>query len=190
MKAAEFKRRFKLHVLNEPKVQFTFPGTFKKASVLIPIIDDTKGLRVLLTKRAQHLKHHPGQISFPGGRAEPSDKDLIHTALREAQEEIGLPSDVVKIVGKLNRINTISGYQVTPVVGFIPKGIAFSMDTNEVEEIFSVPLKHFLNVNNHQTVMVHKEEQSYPVYFMPYKAHNIWGATAAILKDLAEHLSV
>ncbi len=163
-------------------------GTLRDASVLIPIYADQNDLHVVLTKRAAHLKHHPGQVSFPGGKVEPSDGTLINTALRESEEEIGLLREDVEIVGQLTRYPTISGYEITPIIGLIPKDYVFTPDHNEVAEVFTVPLQHFLNENNHYNIQVKQRGINHTVHFMPYLSYNIWGATAAILKDLVLHV--
>ena len=164
------------------------PSKLKAAAVLVPLVEKHNTLEVLLTKRASHLRHHGGQISFPGGKAEPWDESMIATAMREAQEEIGLSPDNVEIIGQLNPYQTISGYIVTPVIGFVPGDLNYRADDNEVAEIFQVPLQHFLNSHNHRSVEATFKGHQHQVHFMPYQNYNIWGATAAMLKDLAEHL--
>ena len=189
----EFLHRFQLHSLTDSIHSFQYQRTLKSAAVLIPIVettlsDSTQQLDIILTKRAEHLKHHGGQISFPGGKAEPYDKNLISTAIRESQEEIGLKPNNVEIVGQLHPYQTISGYIVTPIIAFIPCEQNFILDDNEVAEIFQVPLHHFLNNKNHHFVNVLQKEIQHKVHFMPYQQYNIWGATAAMLKDLIAHL--
>ena len=189
----EFLHRFQLHSLTDSIHSFQYQRTLKSAAVLIPIVettlsDNTQQLDIILTKRAEHLKHHGGQISFPGGKAEPYDKNLISTAIRESQEEIGLKPNNVEIVGQLHPYQTISGYIVTPIIAFIPCEQSFILDDNEVAEIFQVPLHHFLNNKNHHFVNVLQKEIQHKVHFMPYQHYNIWGATAAMLKDLIAHL--
>jgi 8-oxo-dGTP pyrophosphatase MutT (NUDIX family) len=143
---------------------------------------------VLLTKRAEHLKHHPGQISFPGGKVEPEDENHIDAALREADEEIGLSRLDCKIIGQLHPYQTISGFSITPVIAILNTTPKFSIDKNEVAEIFHVPFQHFLEVDKHYSVDVQHKTLNQKVHFMPYKSHNIWGATAAILNDLRTHI--
>ncbi|TKB45980.1 CoA pyrophosphatase [Thalassotalea mangrovi] len=181
-------QRFSLATLNASCQQFRYPGRLKNAGVLIPIQEGEYGLEVVLTRRADHLYHHPGQVSFPGGKCEPLDANIIATALRETHEEIGVGVDEVEIIGQLGQYHTISGYLITPVVGFIPKHYPFQLDSNEVAEVFSVPLTHFLNEQNHLKVQVSRKGMSHKIYFMPYMTYNIWGATAAIIKDLVSHL--
>lgn len=184
----EFLQRFKLNSIGKSLHNYQHNKPLKEASVLIGLVEEDNGLHVLLTKRASHLKHHPSQVSFPGGKVEPEDKNAIATALREAQEEIGLSPDAVYVVGQLPPYQVISGYLVTPIIAIIANKQKYIKDDNEVAEIFQVPLSHFLADENHHMVVANKKGQKLNIHFMPYKHHNIWGATAAMLKDLANHL--
>lgn len=163
-------------------------NNFTRAAVLIPIVEQNNQLEVILTLRASHLKHHAGQISFPGGKVEKNDANEIATALRETHEEIGISADNITVVGTLPSYHTVTGYHITPVLGFIKPQLQYCLDTNEVAEIFHVPLNHFLNSNNHIALSIYRNLDTHPVYFMPYKQYNIWGVTASILKNLAEQL--
>ncbi|MFT5757293.1 MAG: 8-oxo-dGTP pyrophosphatase MutT (NUDIX family) [Alteromonadaceae bacterium] len=185
----EFLHKFKLRQLERSSHGYRYASTLRQAAVLIVLIDDKEELNVLLTKRAIHLRHHPGQVSFPGGKHEPEDIDSIATALREAHEEIGLSPKYVNVIGQLHPYQTISGYIVTPIIALIGSGHHFTKDENEVSEIFQVPLQHFLNTENHLQVTVYHQSKPHQVPFMPYNQYNIWGATAAMLKDLALHLT-
>ncbi len=185
----DFLQRFQLLNLSKSTHIYQHPFDVKSAAVLIPIIENNNQLEVLFTKRATHLKHHPGQVSFPGGKVEPSDKNLIETALRETFEEIGISADSIQILGQLNSYHTISGYVVTPVIAFVDANQNYAIDENEVSEIFHVPLQHFLHEPNHHTVNLKHKGKNHPVHFMPYQGYNIWGATAAMLKDLVTHLN-
>ena len=181
----EFIQRFQLRALPESVHKFRYQQQLKSAAVLIPIINHQNQLNVLLTKRASHLTHHPGQISFPGGKAEPYDNDLTATALRETQEEIGLSTTLVNVLGQLNPYQTISGYEVTPVVAIVPSSERYCIDENEVSEVFQVPLSHFLQRQHHIQVPFYHQGRQHNVHFMPYQQYNIWGATAAMLHDLS-----
>lgn len=188
MKKSEFIQRFSLASLDSSCQEFRYPGTLKNASVLIPLQETEAGLEVVLTRRADHLYHHPGQVSFPGGKCEESDISVVDTALRESHEEIGIIQDDVEILGQLRQYHTITGYLITPIIGFIPPQYPFTIDDNEVAEVFSVPLSHFLDESNHLRVKVSRRGMTHKIYFMPYMTYNIWGATAAIIKDLVKHL--
>jgi len=188
MNKKEFLLKYSLNNRTKSLHQYQHNKPLKSAAVLIPLVDDGTQLNVLLTKRATHLRHHAGQISFPGGKVEKHDKNLIETASREAFEEIGLAPERINIVGSLHTYQVISGFIVTPIIGFIPNNYQFIKDTNEVSEIFEVPLSHFLEPSNHISLKVQRKGFAHHVHFMPYKNYNIWGATASMLKDLALHL--
>jgi 8-oxo-dGTP pyrophosphatase MutT (NUDIX family) len=187
----EFLIRFNLLQLAESKHNYQHPAPLRAAAVLIALVesDNGEGLQVLLTKRASHLKHHPSQVSFPGGKVEKEDKSLIDTALREAFEEIGLSRESVKVAGQLPPYQTISGFQVTPIIAIVSSSQTYLMDKNEVAEIFHVPLQHFLTTNDHHVFVAIKGGKQHNVHFLPYKHYNIWGATAVMLKDLVAQLN-
>lgn len=188
----EFLLRFNLLQLVESEHNYQHPLPLRSAAVLIALVEpenDEEGLQVLLTKRASHLKHHPSQVSFPGGKVEKEDKSLIDTALREAFEEIGLSADAVTVAGQLPAYETISGFHVTPVIAIVARAQTYLMDKNEVAEIFQVPLQHFLTTDDHHVFVANKNGKQHNVHFMPYKQYNIWGATAVMLKDLVAHLN-
>lgn len=167
------------------------------ASVLVPLVmrDD---LTVLLTRRTSHLKTHAGQISFPGGRVEPGDLDPVHTALREAAEEVGLPREHVEVIGELPTYTTITGFVVTPVVGLVSSELYLRPDPNEVEEVFEVPLSFLMNPAHHQRRGFAVADGRHQFFAMPWMGRTaegheheyfIWGATAAMLRNLYRFLS-
>jgi 8-oxo-dGTP pyrophosphatase MutT (NUDIX family) len=159
------------------------------AAVLIPIVAHAEGLTVLFTQRTSHLKSHSGQVSFPGGRAEPEDPTPEFTALREAQEEIGLAAERVEILARLADYYTRTGYRVTPVVGLLTPPLELTPDRREVEEIFEVPLKFLLDPGNHQRKTRELQGRTVAYYEMPYGNRHIWGATAGMIVNLYRHLS-
>tara|TARA_R110000744_G_C19325366_1_gene558008 strand:+ start:911 stop:1495 length:585 start_codon:yes stop_codon:yes gene_type:complete len=181
----EFIQRFQMLALPASTHKYRLNLQLKSAAVLIPIVNNHNQLEVLLTKRASHLNHHPGQISFPGGKVEPYDVDTTATALRETQEEIGLQSTFINVLGQLKPYQTISGYEITPIVAMVADNKIYQIDENEVSEVFHVPLSHFLQRQHHIQVPVYHQGKQHNVHFMPYQTYNIWGATAAMLHDLS-----
>ncbi len=167
----------------------------RSAAVLVPLVAREAGLTVLLTQRADHLNDHAGQISFPGGRREPFDRDATSTALREAKEEIGLAGERVEVLGALPDYLTGTGFCVTPVVGLVHPPFTMQADTLEVAEIFEVPLAFLMNPVNHQVRVFRWEGGERRFFAMPYPngdagAHYfIWGATAGMLRNLYRFLA-
>lgn len=164
------------------------PERMSRAAVLVPIVDRPEGLSVLLTVRASHLKNHAGQISFPGGRVEPGDVSPWEAALREAREEIGLEPGFVSPVGYLRDHLVISGFRVTPAVGFVQPGFTLRLDTTEVEEVFEVPLEFIIDPANHLARERHFAGMTVPTWEIPYEGRRIWGATASMLISLSHRL--
>jgi len=159
------------------------------ASVLIPLISHPQGLTVLFTQRTTHLRSHSGQVSFPGGRAEPGDASAEFTALRETEEEIGLRPSAVEVLGRLPDYRTRTGYRVTPVVGLLTPPVAFRPDPNEVAEIFEVPLLFLLDERNRQRRTREFQGQQVGYYVFEYGEKVIWGATAGMLVNLHKMLA-
>ena len=163
-------------------------GNLTPAAVLVPLVDRPSGLTVLLTQRTAHLNDHAGQISFPGGRVEPEDPSHQAAALREAEEEVGLPPSHVEVIGTLDYYIVRSGYRVTPVVGFVNPPFEVKPDPFEVAEVFEVPLSFVINTDNH--VMESRTDQGVErtFYVLPYENRYIWGATAGMLVNLTDVL--
>jgi len=160
------------------------------AAVLVPLVEHAHGFGVLLTQRTADLKAHAGQISFPGGRIEPGDADAIAGALRETEEEIGLARRHVEILGRLDSYLTVTGYEVTPIVGAVTPPFDLKPDPIEVADIFEVPLTFFLDPANHQRhSRVIGEGLTRAYYAMPYGERYVWGATAGMLLNLYEVLT-
>ena len=160
------------------------------AAVLFPIVLRDAGHTVLLTQRTAHLRDHAGQISFPGGRVEEEDLSPIHTALRETEEEIGLPRERVEIVGFLPEYRTGTGFRVTPVVALVRPPFDLQPDPFEVAEIFEVPLSFLLDPANHQRHSLHYRGALRNYFAMPYGEYFIWGATAGMIRSLSERLGL
>jgi 8-oxo-dGTP pyrophosphatase MutT (NUDIX family) len=158
------------------------------AAVLIPLVERPAGLTVLLTQRAETLKDHAGQISFPGGRIEPGDKDAWHAALRESYEEIGLLADYVEFAGYLPDHHVITGFRVTPVVGFVNPDYQLRIAKAEVHDAFEVPLDFILDAANHKSRRRELGGLTIEVHDIPYGERNIWGATAGMLMTLRRML--
>ena len=154
------------------------------AAVLIPVIAHAAGLTVLFTQRTTHLKSHAGQVSFPGGRAEPGDASAEFTALREASEEIGLAAERVEILARLPDYRTRTGFRVTPVVGLVTPPLALAPDPNEVESVFEVPLDFLLEPKNRQRRTREFQGKVVGYYVFEYQRRVIWGATAGMLVNL------
>lgn len=157
------------------------------AAVLLPLVERDE-LSVLFTQRAAHLKHHAGQVSFPGGKREPGDNNLCLTALREAEEEIGLHPKHVQVVGRLSEYRTFTGFAVTPIIGMVSPNADFTADKGEVARIFEVPLSYLLNRDNHLAYPFTRKRISANVYFIPWEDTFIWGATAAFIRTLSLQL--
>ena len=159
------------------------------AAVLIPIVERPEGFTILFTQRTADLKSHAGQISFPGGRIEPADRDAAAGALRETTEEIGLAESFIEVLGRLDPYVTVTGYEITPVVGAVTPPFTLKPDPVEVADIFEVPLAFLLDPANHQRhSRVISEGVARAYYAIPYGDRYIWGATAGMLINLYEVL--
>ena len=166
------------------------PSTaLRPAAVLVPLLDHPDGMSVLLTQRTAHLSAHAGQISFPGGRIEEHDPDAVAAALRETEEEVGLPRDRVSVIGRLDNYVTGTGFEIAPIVGIVDPPFAIAIDPFEVAEAFEVPLAFILDRRNHQRIERDLGTHSRSYFILPFKGRNIWGATAGILVNLAEALA-
>jgi 8-oxo-dGTP pyrophosphatase MutT (NUDIX family) len=166
------------------------PGrSLTPAAVLVPIVERAPELTVLLTRRTDHLDDHAGQISFPGGRIEAGDTGPEAAALREAEEETGLPPERVRLVGHLDTYVTRTGFEVFPVVGLITPPFPIELDSFEVAEVFEVPLAFFLAPENRERHSRVYEGRTRQFYVFLYRDYYIWGATAGMLVNLTEVLS-
>ena len=162
--------------------------TLRPAGVLIPVFERLAGLSVLLTRRSADLKHHAGQVSFPGGRLEAHDRDVVQAALRETHEEVGIPPHSVSIIGYLPPMPTVTGYAITPVVGLVPDEVSVQIDPTEVEYAFEVPLTFLLDRRNERALEREYRGRRIPTAEFHYAEARIWGATAHILIELRKTL--
>ena len=165
------------------------PDKIRPAAVLIPVVQREEGFTLLFTRRTAHLHDHAGQISFPGGRAEPGDVSAAQTALRETVEEIGLASARVEVLGALHEYVTVTGYRVTPVVGLVTPPLELKLDEFEVAEVFEMPFRFLLDPDNHQRNSVFYEGRERHYYALPYRQYYIWGATAGMLMNFYSFLT-
>jgi len=194
------RQRFATPPLWEPEIKVERRFVEREAahaSVLVPLVLRAE-MTVLLTQRTEHLNDHPGQISFPGGRAEPSDAHAVATALREAHEEVGLEAFEVEVLGSLPTYTTGTGFVITPIVGLVRPGFALQPDPNEVAEVFEVPLVWLMNPANHQRHAIVVDGIRREFFSLPWpgadaagqpRRYFIWGATAAMLRNLYRFLS-
>jgi 8-oxo-dGTP pyrophosphatase MutT (NUDIX family) len=161
-----------------------------EAAVLVPLVNREAGVQVLLTLRPEHLRDHGGQVSFPGGRVEPGDADREASALREMNEEVGLASDRVTLLGRLPVYEIPSGFRITPVVGWIEPPFTVVPDPFEVADIFEAPLDYFLDPANYQRREYHFRGRHRHYLAIPYEGRYIWGATAGMLYSLCRMINV
>jgi 8-oxo-dGTP pyrophosphatase MutT (NUDIX family) len=172
------------HVLN-PHYKNADP--LRPAAVLLTLIDREDGPQVLFTRRTDHLAHHPGQISFPGGHVDDEDDSPETTALRETEEECGIIRTKINVIGRINTYLTGTGFSVTPIVGVIRPPFDMTADPVEVAEIFEVPLSFIMDPRNHQReTRIFDGDQKWYTYAMPYLDYHIWGITAGILRNFYE----
>lgn len=164
------------------------PTRLTPAAVLVPLVERPQGTTVLLTQRTEHLHDHPGQVSFPGGRCEAHDASPVVTALREAEEEVGLKPSQVEVVGMLPDYRTGTGFRVTPVVGVVSPPLDLTLDTFEVAEVFEPPLSFLLDARNHQRMSMHIAGVLRYYWAMPWQGYFIWGATAGMIVSLHRFL--
>ena len=164
------------------------PRQWTRAAVMVPLVERPEGLTVLLTRRAAHLKAHPGQISFPGGRLEACDAGPWEAALRETREEIGLAPDRASLAGYLRDHLVLTGFLITPAVAFVRPDFELTLDLTEVDDAFEVPLEFVLDPANRVERQRVYAGHAFTTYDIPYGERHIWGATAAMLLSLAARL--
>lgn len=168
------------------------PGTIlpegrrlRPAAVLVALQPGVSGPELILTRRSSRLRHHPGQIAFPGGKRDPGDRDLAATALREANEEVGLDPTSVKLLGTLTAHETVTGFTITPYLGLLAAPLVARPEPGEVDEVFAVPLSHLANPARYRVERRRWAGQWRNYYVVPWGPYYIWGATARILRGLA-----
>ncbi len=158
------------------------------AAVLVGLVERPAGLTVLLTRRTEHLTDHAGQVSFPGGRVDAGDADALAAAIREAREEIGLPPESIQPIGRLDTYLVRTGFEVTPIVALVEPPPAYSLDPNEVDEVFEVPLDVAADPARYERHSREFQGRERQFYVLPWEHYYIWGATAGMLVNLAEIL--
>jgi 8-oxo-dGTP pyrophosphatase MutT (NUDIX family) len=164
------------------------PAQFTRAAVMVPLVERPAGLSVLLTQRASHLKNHPGQISFPGGRMESHDAGPWEAAVRETREEIGLDPGFVSLAGYLHDHVVLTGYLITPAVAFVRPGFVLQLDRTEVDDVFEVPLEFVLDPAHHVPRKRTFGGHEFLTHDIPFGERHIWGATAGMLLSLCRLL--
>ncbi|MHA1786481.1 MAG: NUDIX hydrolase [Candidatus Helarchaeota archaeon] len=181
----EFKRIVKSKLKNRKPLKISHPE-FKLSAVLMPFFWEDDIIKILFTIRNRNLKHHKGEISFPGGKKEPNDKNLIDTALRETEEEIGIHRNQIEILGQVDDLFTITKYIITPFVGVIKGKFKIKTSDAEVFKVIKVPLSVFGENGQFQEEIWEQNETSYPIFYYYWRRNVIWGATAYIMNQFME----
>lgn len=176
------------HSFNPGHPRMTMQRTLRDAAVLIPVVDHGMEASVILTKRAETLRNHTGQIAFPGGRIEPEDASPEDAALREAEEEIGLDRDHVEVIARMPDYVSGSGYRIAPVLSIVRPGFSLTLNPQEVDAAFEVPLRFLMDPANHGKGSREFNKQLWTYYDMPYGERRIWGVTAGIIRTVYERL--
>ena len=183
-----YRERIAMRLDREPQELKPSGDPFRPAAVIVPIVERIEP-SVLFTRRTEHLSSHAGQVCFPGGRLHRDDETLVATALRELQEETGIAGESIEVAGFLDPYYTLNtGFTILPVVGFLRPDFALSVNTHEVAEVFEVPLDFLLDQGNHALKHVERGGVMREFYAITYGSHTIWGATAAMVVNLAERL--
>lgn len=174
--------------LNQAEIEEMTKG-LRLAAVLVPLVEHADEPSILLTRRADHLEKHSGQVAFPGGKVEDSDATPIAAALRETEEEIGLDASHIEIAGVLDTYQTGTGFLILPVVGFVKPGFTLTPDKNEVADVFEVPAHIALSTQNWKTDSGEWKGRMWNFYSMDYQGYNIWGATAGMLMHMSRRIA-
>ncbi|MER9666045.1 CoA pyrophosphatase [Mesorhizobium sp. M0203] len=176
------------HRFNPGHPRLKLAKALRDAAVLIPVVDHGHEATVLLSRRAEKLRNHSGQVAFPGGTIDPTDASPEAAALRETSEEIGLDSDYIEIIGRLPDYVSGSGYSIAPVLGIVRPGFSLTLNSDEVDAVFEVPLGFLMDPANHTRDSRMWNDLEWFYYEMPYGGQRIWGVTAGIIRTLYERL--
>jgi len=176
------------HRLNPDMREIFVHDGLRDAAVLIPVVDRREGASVILTKRTEKLRSHSGQIAFPGGRLDPTDPTPEHAALRETEEEIGLAPAYIEVVGRMPDYVSGSGFRIAPILSVVRPDFSLSINPDEVDDAFEVPLAFLMDPRNHTRASRVWEEKERYFYTMPFGERYIWGVTAGIIRTLYERL--
>lgn len=176
------------HSLNPDLRDLILQHKLRDAAVLVPVVDHGEEASVILTKRTEKLRSHSGQIAFPGGRIDPTDPTPEFAALRETEEEIGLPSDFIEVVGRMPDYVSGSGFRIAPVLAVVKPGFLLTINEDEVDDAFEVPLSFLMNPQNHNRESRVWNDRERFFYTMPFGDRYIWGVTAGIIRTLYERL--
>lgn len=185
MNSETFRQRFTLLL---PPDCAPVSTSDREAAVLVPVMTYPEP-RLLLTKRAAHLRHHPGQVAFPGGKRDPADRTLMQTALRETCEELGLSAGQIEVIGSLPAVSSQTGFRVTPYVALLTPGTPLTLAAEEVALSFEVPLTQLLSPANFFLLQVLRNGQPHTVRVVDYRKHFIWGMTAGIIRSLGKQIT-
>lgn len=184
MNIEQFRQRFLLQL---PQAKPVGKASDRQAAVLLPVIDRQEPT-LLLTLRSAHLRNHPGQVAFPGGKQDFSDRSLKETALRETHEELGLTGDKIEVIGQLPTVSSQTGFRVTPFVAILPADLPVRVEAAEVAMVFEVPLLPLLDSRHFSPLIVTRNGKSRQVWVSDYPHQFIWGMTAGIIRDLGKQL--
>jgi 8-oxo-dGTP pyrophosphatase MutT (NUDIX family) len=171
------------------RIAESFTG-LKESAVLIPLRSGPSGLEIVLTKRSEQLRKHAGEISFPGGRKDPEDPSLVHTALRETWEEVGIPPHDVQIYGALLRMPTVTGFAITAYVGEFTPTTPLIPNPEEIDELIVAPIGELANPEIHRVEDLPWHGETYPVHYFDFRNHNVWGATGFMLHEFFRFLGL
>jgi 8-oxo-dGTP pyrophosphatase MutT (NUDIX family) len=176
--------RLRIHLQSRPAIEIE-PGRRRRACVVAPFVETTEGWALVFISRAEDLRAHSGQVSFPGGAADEGEA-LVDAARREMEEEVGVPAKSVELIGRLDDLITMSGYVVAPFVGIIPPNFPYVPQESEVREVFEVPVSALLDPSNPQIRYVGYQGKLYPSYFYHHRTREVWGLTGRMVKALLD----